>query len=101
MKKRPVFMIRNTVFAVCLGAFLSISAAAQSFSTAPYTNLTGVFNPTNVSSSKSCPVTVNDIQGILQHLASNEVVSYKWGAALREKRLVEHSGKVPPHPRLA
>jgi hypothetical protein len=88
-------MIRNTVFALCLGAFLSISAAAQSFSTAPYANPTGVFNATNVSSSKSCPVTVNDIQGILQHMASNEVVSYKWVPLCDKSDWSSIQGKYP------
>jgi len=95
MKKGPIFIIRNTALTLCLGAFLSISAAAQSFSTAPYANLTGVFNATNVSSSKSCPVTVNDIQGILQHMASNEVVSYKWVPLCEKSDWLSIQGKYP------
>lgn len=71
-------MIRNLVSVLCLGAFLSITAGAQSVSTAPYADLAGVHNTISIAPSKACPVTVDDIHGILQHMASNEVVSYKW-----------------------
>jgi len=71
-------MSRNMFFVACLGALLSISAAPQSVSMAPYAEVLGVHNVTSVSPSKACPFTVNGIHDILQHVASIEVVTYKW-----------------------
>ena len=60
-------------------------AGAQSVTTVTYADYTGVHNATNIPISKACPVTVNDIHGILQHMASNEVVSYKWVPVCEKK----------------
>jgi hypothetical protein len=69
--------MKRFAFAICLGALLAVSAGAQDINTSNYADVTGVHGPTD-SRTKECPVNVADIQSILEHQASNEVLSYKW-----------------------